>query len=171
MKTYMHFINIAYRYNSVFGHRPFVDMMRGHRIGINLFKIGVRYDVTVSPRQEYLGRVCPFAPYSDHHSGAESCSLSFSPENAILTIDVQFGDRNCLFARDTFKLLGQVRYVSERKASYTLQGFRMCVINSLLDIGRKTQPCVNDGGQAGRGHDVCRRHTEIPTTERKYVIK
>jgi len=89
--------------------------MHEHTIAINLFHIGVRNDITISPRQEYLGRSCPFATDREKHSGTESCSQSFSPENAIITIEVKFGDRNSLLARDPLKLLGQVHYGSEKR--------------------------------------------------------
>ena len=45
---------------------------------------------------------------------------------------------------------------------------RMCVINSVLEIGRKTLSCVNDCGQPGRGHDACRRHP-INSYDRKTI--
>jgi len=44
--------------------------MQVQKIGINLFNIGVRNDITISPRQAYLGWVCPFASDSEHNSGA-----------------------------------------------------------------------------------------------------
>jgi len=91
--------------------------MQEHSIGINLFNIGVRNDITIPPRQEYLGRSCPFTPDSDHHRGAEFCSQSFSPENAIFTIEVQFGDRDSLFARDPLKVwVRSIMSLKERQA-------------------------------------------------------
>jgi len=52
-------------------------------------------------------------------------------------IEVQFGGRDSLFARDPLKLLGQINYVSEKNASYRSIGFRMCVINSVFLKGEK----------------------------------
>ena len=74
--------------------------MQEHGIGTNLFNIGVLYYVTISPRQEYLGRGGLCIPDSEHHSGTESCSQSFSPDDAIFTNEVLFGYRDSRFARD-----------------------------------------------------------------------
>ena len=49
--------------------------------------------------------------------------VSLRPQNAIITIEVQLGDKNNLIARDPLKLLGQIHYVSERKASYRSRGY------------------------------------------------
>ena len=110
--------------------------MQQQSIGINLFNIIVRHDVTVSPRQEDLSRDLHSVPDSDHHSGTKSGCESLSPENVIFTIGVQMGDSDSLVARDPMKLLFQKKYVSERKASYRSWGFRMCAMNGALDKGR-----------------------------------
>ena len=99
--------------------------MHEHRIRINLFNISVRYDITVTPRQEYLCRGRPRVPDSERHSGTESGCESLSLEKAIFTIGVQFGDRDRLVARDPLKLLCQIHNVCERKASYLSRGFRI----------------------------------------------
>ena len=112
-----------------------VDEIQEHSIGINLFIVGVHNDIAIYPRQEYLGRGCPFAPDSEHHSGAESSSQSFSPENIIFTIQVQIGDRDSRFAHGPLKLLD--RSIMALKERQVLG--RMCVINSVLEMGRKTR--------------------------------
>ena len=68
------------------------DEMKEQRIGINLFKVGVRKYIVISSRQEYLERDSPFVLDGENHSGAETCSQSFGPENAIFTVHIQFGD-------------------------------------------------------------------------------
>jgi len=95
-----------------------VDKMQEHGIGINLLNFGVRNYIGISSRQEYLGRCRTFAPHGENHSRPEKCSQSLSPRNAIYTVQEKFGDRDSRFKRDPLKLLVQVHYGSERKASY-----------------------------------------------------
>jgi len=97
--------------------------MQEHSVGINRFNIIVRHDVTVSPRHEDLSRGLHSVPDSEHHSRTEYGCESLSPENAIFTIGVQFGDRDSLVARDPLKFLCQIHYVSERNTSYRSRYF------------------------------------------------
>ena len=73
---------------------------------------------SLSPRQEDLSRGLHWVLDSEHHSGAECGCEPLSRENAIFTIGVQFGDTDRLVSREPLKLLCQIHYVSERKASY-----------------------------------------------------
>ena len=93
------------------------------------------------PRQEYLGGAAP-SPLILSTTVGQNLVVSLLARRMRYLWFVQFGDGR--LARNHIKLLGQVYYSSERKASHRLLGFRMCLINSALGNGRKTVPCVND---------------------------
>jgi len=79
--------------------------MQEHVIGVNLFNICVRYDITISRRQEDRSRGHPRVPDSEYHSGTECGFVSLTHENAIFTIEIQFGVRGSLLALDPLNLL------------------------------------------------------------------
>ena len=117
MKTYA-----LHLYCQHFGFRSWtyalVDEMKEHSIGIYLFNVCVRNDIAISSRQENLGWGRIFTLDGGNHSGVETCSQTFGPENAIFTVQVQLGFRDSRFANDSIKFVGEVHYCSERNASY-----------------------------------------------------
>ena len=88
--------------------------MQEHSIRINLFNIGVRYDVTVSPRQEEKSSGLHWVPDIENHSGTE-CGCESQPWECDIYDWVEFGDKDSLVTREPIKLLCQIQYVSEKK--------------------------------------------------------
>jgi len=97
------------------GSYAFEDEMQEHSIGINLFDVRVRKYVSISSRQEYLGRGCICTLDGENQSGTESCSQSFGKENAIFTVYILLGAREP-YRTCPIKFLGEIHYGSERKA-------------------------------------------------------